>query len=129
MKLNFWPFIIFFLVLTNTVFGQNELLQESIYFESAKNDLSAQSIATLDNLIDSLKKYNNYTIYIKGNTDNVGDSVYNKLLSQKRIEATMNFLISKGVSDTSFTRIAFGEELPIADNSSERGKQMNRRAI
>ena len=76
---------------------------------------------------DSFKNYKSYKIFIKGNTDNIGDSIYNKKLSEQRVTSTTDFLVSKGIDSNRFVTSAFGEEKPIAENSSDEGKQKNRR--
>lgn len=129
MKNHYKQIILTFLCIAlglNT-FGQISVLKESIYFESAKFDLTTDSKKSLDNLIDSLKTYQAYKIFIKGNTDNVGDSLFNLKLSEQRVSATKQYFILKGISPTVFSTFAFGEEKPIADNETEKGKQKNRR--
>jgi hypothetical protein len=110
-----------------TVYGQKSILQNSIYFETAKFELTTDSKITLDNLADSVKTFQSYEIFIKGNTDNIGDSVFNRKLSEQRVLATQQYFISKGIMSTVFSTSAFGEEKPIGDNSTEEGKQKNRR--
>lgn len=124
------PFLIIVTVVSLFVcsaYGQHELLQQSIYFESAKYDLTAESKTTLDKLLDSLKNFQTYQIFIKGNTDNVGNSTYNQHLSVQRVNSTENYFINHGIPTTVFTTAAFGEEKPIADNQLDEGKQKNRR--
>lgn len=110
-----------------TTYGQKKILQKSIYFETVKFDLTTESKATLDNLADSIKTFQTFKIYIKGNTDNIGDSIFNKKLSEQRVLAAQQYFISKGISQTIFSTSTFGEEKPIGDNSTEEGKQKNRR--
>lgn len=115
------------LVFVLSTYGQKNIFQKSIYFESATFDLTNESKDTLDNLADSIKTFQTYKIFIKGYTDNIGDSIFNKKLSEKRVLATQQYFISKGISPTIFSTSAFGEEQPIGDNSTEEGKQKNRR--
>ncbi len=117
----------FILLLNTTGYGQKNTLKQSIYFESAKFDLTADSKATLNQLCDSLKTYATYKIFIKGNTDNIGDSNYNKQLSEQRVLAAQQYLIAQGINAKVFTTNAFGEDKPIADNTTDAGKQKNRR--
>ncbi|MES2617939.1 MAG: OmpA family protein [Bacteroidota bacterium] len=116
-----------FLLLNTTGYGQKNTLKQSIYFESAKFDLTADSKATLNQQCDSLKSYATYKIFIKGNTDNIGDSSYNKQLSEQRVLAAQQYLIAQGINAKVFTTNAFGEDKPIADNTTDAGKQKNRR--
>ena len=109
------------------VLGQTVSIQKSIYFENAKYDLVRESKIVLDNITDSLKGLQFYNIFIKGNTDNTGDSVFNKKLSQQRVLATQQYFIEKGIKPDVFSISAAGEERPIGDNTTEEGKQKNRR--
>jgi hypothetical protein len=110
-----------------STYSQKKILKKSIYFETAKFDLTAESKITIDNLTDSLKTFQTYKIYIKGNTDNIGDSIFNYKLSEQRVTSTQQYFILKGISPTVFSISAFGEEKPLADNLTEEGKQKNRR--
>ena len=110
-----------------TAYGQKTVLQKSIYFETAKFDLTTESKVRLDNLVDSIKTFQVFRIFIKGNTDNIGDSIFNKKLSEQRVLITQEYFVSKGISPTFFSTAAFGEEKPIGDNTTEEGKQKNRR--
>ncbi len=115
------------ILLVLKVNSQTNVLIKSIYFETAKFELTSESKSTLDILLDSIKTFQSYKLFIKGNTDNIGDSVFNKKLSEQRVLATKNYFISKNVSSSVFTTSAFGEEKPIGDNTTEIGKQKNRR--
>ncbi|MES2588029.1 MAG: OmpA family protein [Bacteroidota bacterium] len=110
-----------------TVFGQKNILQKSIYFETSKFELSTDSKIILDNLVDSTKTFQSFSFFIKGNTDNIGDSTFNKKLSEQRVLAAQQYFISKGINPTVFSTSAFGEDKPIGDNLTEKGKQKNRR--
>jgi OOP family OmpA-OmpF porin len=66
-------------------------------------------------------------IRIEGHTDSDGKAKYNKELSQRRADAVMQYLISAGVDASRMEAVGFGEEKPIADNSTPEGKEANRR--
>jgi len=67
------------------------------------------------------------SVEIQGHTDNVGDAAANKELSKKRAEAVKRYLINAGVAEARMTAIGYGSEMPIADNSTPKGKEKNRR--
>ena len=51
----------------------------------------------------------------------------NQVLSEKRAEAVMQYLISQGVKPELVGSQGFGEADPIAPNSTAQGRSMNRR--
>ncbi len=115
------------IAISGSLFGQKNAFRTHIYFETSKYEITATGETTLNSILDSLKEYQTYSIYIKGHTDNVGDSNYNKNLSEKRVQSTVNFLLEKGISKKAIKTGAFGMEKPIADNQTEEGKEKNRR--
>jgi len=74
-----------------------------------------------------LIKYPKTAIRIEGHTDGTGTEDYNLKLSEQRAQAVKNALATKGVEAARMQTIGFGEAKPIADNTTEAGRQMNRR--
>ena len=66
-------------------------------------------------------------IQIRGHTDNIGKPADNLKRSTGRAVAVVNYLLSKGVKNERLTFKGFGETKPIADNTTEAGKALNRR--
>jgi len=66
-------------------------------------------------------------IAINGHTDNTGAAQDNKVLSLARAEKIKAYLVSQGVDASRLNTAGFGDEKPIADNSSDAGKAKNRR--
>ena len=64
---------------------------------------------------------------ISGHTDSDGEEVYNQKLSEKRAEAVLEYLTKKGIDKARLSSIGYGESKPIKDNSTEKGKKLNRR--
>jgi hypothetical protein len=108
-------------------FSQYKQLTASIYFESDSYTLRKDAVHTLSRLADTLSKIDASNIRIQGNTDSDGDSLYNLSLSEKRAAAVIEFLMKKGCKPGIFGKSHFGESKPKAENSTERGKQQNRR--
>lgn len=118
--------LVIILILTNLLFAQQNTIQKRIYFETGKHEINIASQKSLNFLIDSLKKSDSFFIYLRGNTDNVGDSIYNKNLSDQRVKSTKEYLVSKGIRAESIKSFAYGEEKPISNNNTDDGKQKNR---
>ena len=64
---------------------------------------------------------------IEGHTDNVGSAPANEQLSGERALAIKKFLVDKGINKTRLLAVGFGQNKPIADNSTEDGRTKNRR--
>ena len=76
---------------------------------------------------DYLKLNSGLVIEINGFTDNIGDQIDNKLLSENRARAVREIILSEGIDKDRISYNGFGEQFPIADNSSEKGRAANRR--
>lgn len=100
---------------------------DNVYFDTNKSELRPESFAELDNLFLYLDRRKNVKAEIGGHTDNIGSSESNKKLSENRAKAVMNYLIKKGIDPARLTAVGYGDTDPIADNETEKGRQMNRR--
>lgn len=106
----------------------SELLANSIInFRTANAEISTDSYALLDKLASIAGECPTAKITIEGHTDSRGAESYNQQLSQNRAQAVVDFLVSKGVDAARLTAIGFGENAPIADNTTPEGRALNRR--
>ena len=64
---------------------------------------------------------------ISGHTDSDGDETYNLNLSAKRSDEVLKWLVKQGIEASNLKTIGFGESRPVASNSSNEGKALNRR--
>lgn len=87
----------------------------------------AAAAQNLSSLAASLGKYPNTDLLIVGHTDSVGTDQYNQGLSERRARAASNYLIGQGVNSGRLQAVGRGETEPIAENSSDAGRQLNRR--
>jgi WD40 repeat protein len=99
----------------------------NILFEQSSFLLRRESYPELDKLVAFLKENPNVSIELRGHTDNVGDPQKNQTLSERRVAAVKNYLTQRGISEERIETAAFGGSMPIADNSTEAGRQKNRR--
>jgi outer membrane protein OmpA-like peptidoglycan-associated protein len=99
----------------------------NIYFAFNQAELLPSSYPSLELLGNVLKENSGLRIEIRGHTDNVGSSHYNRKLSVRRAESVYQFLIESGVDQARLKYRGFGNEVPIGDNETEFGRQMNRR--
>jgi OmpA-OmpF porin, OOP family len=106
----------------NTWFDFDRLL-----FDTGKATLQPASQEQLTNIAEILKAYPQVKIRIGGYTDNTGDTAANVQLSQQRADNVMAELTRLGVDPSRMTAKGYGEENPLADNSTDAGRQKNRR--
>jgi outer membrane protein OmpA-like peptidoglycan-associated protein len=81
----------------------------------------------LTKLANILKEYPDTNVLVVGHTDSSGADAYNMTLSRNRAQSVTNFFTSKGLSSNRFVTKWFGEEQPIADNTTVEGRAKNRR--
>jgi len=98
-----------------------------IFFEFGKAKLKPESFPKLDEVVSIINEYPDYNLRLGGHTDNVGSDESNLKLSQARIDAVKNYLISKGVSQERLEAKGYGESKPIASNKTAVGRAQNRR--
>lgn len=99
-----------------------------ILFKTGKYDLNDTSKNELANFAEVLKKNTDCSVDIQGYTDNVGSDAVNNPLSQNRAESVASYLKQKGVSNDQLKNVTgFGASNFVADNSTEAGRQQNRR--
>jgi flagellar motor protein MotB len=99
----------------------------NIYFDTDLYQLKPESGFELNKLYAFLKT--NQTVYVNiiGHTDNQGGDAHNLTLSKNRADVVMKYLSTKGIAVSRMTCEGMGATRPIADNSTEEGRAMNRR--
>lgn len=104
------------------------LVLQGVTFCFDCDHLSAQAKQILDTdarrLIDA-NRLND--VEVAGHTDSIGSDTYNRDLSQRRATSVRNYLVQKGVDPKRLSAKGYGEAQPIADNSTEAGRRINRR--
>lgn len=100
---------------------------QDVLFETGSATLSASSGKSLDELAAFMKRKTTMEIEVAGHTDNVGNAEANLALSQKRAEAVRNYLVGKGIHPSRVKAKGYGQESPVADNSTDAGRRKNRR--
>ena len=105
-----------------------EIEISTIYFDFDKATLRPEGKAELDKLADELNASKEYDLVIGGHTCNIGTDNYNMELSEKRAQAVVKYLLSKGVNNAYVGSNNYGESKPALPNTTIKNKQMNRRA-
>lgn len=101
---------------------------KNIFFDVNKWDLKAESKAELQKIISFLKANPTLKVEFSGHTDNSGDKVFNKTLSNNRAKAIYDYVIEKGpVPATNLSYKGYGDSKPKAPNDTPENKAKNRR--
>jgi outer membrane protein OmpA-like peptidoglycan-associated protein/tetratricopeptide (TPR) repeat protein len=87
----------------------NVIKFNQIYFDLDKSDIRKDAKVELEKIVEVLKTYPKIIIEIGSHTDARQHRKYNKILSQKRAEATLNYLVKRGISKSRLTAKGYGE--------------------
>lgn len=111
----------------NTERGLVMTLQEGVLFEYDKAELKPGAMRSLEPLMTFLREHPERTLLIEGHTDSTGGDSYNLDLSHRRAEAVRNFLVFHGIGRDRILARGYGESYPVTTNTTEAGRQQNRR--
>lgn len=107
---------------------QQVLADDSVKFKAGHAELTPEGEARLTELADRLKSENrNFYVEIQGFTDGRGSEVGNLRLGQERAEAVRRFLSKQGIALNRMATISYGEDQPVAANTTRDGRAQNRR--
>jgi outer membrane protein OmpA-like peptidoglycan-associated protein len=99
----------------------------NIFFDFDKTTLRPESIPQLDRVVKFMRDNPTVSVEIGGHTDSKGSDEYNINLSQGRAESVVNYVIEQGVDYSRIIAKGYGESLPVDTNSTDEGRQSNRR--
>lgn len=100
---------------------------DNLIFQLGKAKIEPASFAELDEVVKMLQTYPKMVIQLEGHTDTKGDPKQNMKLSQDRVDAVKDYLVSKGVNKGKVKTKAFGGTQPLSRADTEEAHKMNRR--
>lgn len=100
---------------------------DDVHFDTDKATLRPDSYPQLKELLEYLQRHEEINVEIGGHTDNVGNDAHNLKLSQDRANTIRNYLVQKGIKAARVTARGYGASQPVAENDTEKGRQLNRR--
>jgi len=100
---------------------------QGVTFGSGNATLTANAKKILDGVAEQLVANPNVKIEIQGHTDSQGKPATNKDLSERRARAVVAYLSTKGVKPSRMKAVGYGQDMPIADNGTAEGRELNRR--
>ncbi|MGW2647794.1 OmpA family protein [Streptomyces sp. NPDC001393] len=103
-------------------------LQAEVLFSKDSAKLSDEAKSRIATIADEIKKQNATQVRVFGFTDNLGSSAHGDILSRQRANA-VQAVLDQDLNDpnVTFEVRGYGEQFPIADNSTEEGRRKNRR--
>ncbi len=98
-----------------------------VNFETNSDRFLPGAESVLNDAAATLRMNQDIVVEVAGHTDSSGSESYNQSLSERRAATVMQYLQTQGIVGQRLMTIGMGELRPIADNSSDSGKQANRR--
>ncbi|NQW28312.1 MAG: OmpA family protein [Flammeovirgaceae bacterium] len=105
----------------------NTLQLDNVLFVKGTANMIEGSNGSLDLLVSALKNAPNLKIALKGHTDNQGNAALNLALSNERVQKVREYLVLAGIEEVRLSGKGYGGRQPIASNSSESTRKLNRR--
>jgi len=105
----------------------DKVVLNNVFFDTNKFNLKDESVSELQKLVDFLTVNPTLHIEISGHTDNVGNDAVNQTLSENRARAVYQYLITNKVDPARLIYKGYGKTQPIAPNTTDDGRQQNRR--
>lgn len=100
---------------------------ESLIFERGNDHIPATAYAELDHFVELMIENENMLIQLEGHTDYRGDAKKNMELSESRVNATRDYLVSKGIDKKRIAVIAYGGTKPVMRSNDPESYRLNRR--
>jgi hypothetical protein len=104
-----------------------KIVLNNVFFDTDSHQLQRSSMVELDKIYELLMRNPGVSVEISGHTDNTGSPGYNMELSEKRAAEVVHYLQQKGIDAARLTARGYGETAPVADNTTEEGRALNRR--
>ena len=103
------------------------LAGQSIHFRPDSHSIHTNEQVFLGKLIDAALDCPGSHIEVGAYADSRGSEGYNNRLSQRRADAVVRYLVSRGIAEERLVAIGYGELNPIANNINMQGRAKNRR--
>lgn len=109
--------------------GRFEILSRTgnIYFATSSARLSSESVPLLNNVVDIVSRCPDLKVQVIGHTDSYGATRANQSLSERRAASVVEFLAAQGIAPSRVQSLGYGEDRPVAPNTTAEGRQKNRR--
>jgi outer membrane protein OmpA-like peptidoglycan-associated protein/tetratricopeptide (TPR) repeat protein len=115
----------------NDMITETEVILNSIYFQFNTSNITSQGASELNKLVAIMNEYPEMEILVRSHSDTKGSAAYNLKLSERRAQATVQYVISKGINKNRLSAIGLGSKEPKIDcksNCTEAEDAKNRRS-
>lgn len=99
----------------------------NVFFRTNEAVLLPVSERELARLVRLLREHPAMAIEVAGHTDAQADDAFNLALSEARAAAVVAYLAKSGIATSRLRSKGYGEARPVADNTTEEGRALNRR--
>lgn len=99
-----------------------------VHFDFDKYNIKKLYVPDLEEHVAYLKENPSSPVTVEGHTDYKGSVQYNQKLSERRANAVRQYLIAQGITSERIKAVGYGKLRPIADNKTDEGRAINRRA-
>jgi outer membrane protein OmpA-like peptidoglycan-associated protein/ABC-type nitrate/sulfonate/bicarbonate transport system substrate-binding protein len=100
----------------------------TVTFRSGKSELGGEALALLNqHVVPQVQMAAGMYVRVEGNTDNLGDDSWNQGLSERRAQAIVDYLVSRGIDSRRLVARGNGATNPITSNKTVEGRARNRR--
>ncbi|MEO6219998.1 MAG: OmpA family protein [Ginsengibacter sp.] len=100
---------------------------QNIFFATGSAKLLAKSFKSLKEVVQVMQDNQSYKIDVDGHTDNTGSDELNRKLSDSRANSVKQYLADNGIDEARIVATGYGEDKPVADNTTSGGRAKNRR--
>ena len=111
-----------------------KLTLEPIYFDFDRFNIRPDAEIELAKILAAMREYKELNIHIESHTDARGEDLYNELLSEKRAQSTLNWLVDQGIDRSRLSAKGYGETQHVnrctnGVKCTEEEHQLNRRSM
>ena len=99
----------------------------NINFATGSSDIMPESYAELDHVVRLMRDNLELIIEISAHTDDVGSVSYNKILSERRAQSVVDYIVESGIPSRQLQSKGYGMSKPLVPNDSEENRARNRR--
>ncbi len=106
---------------------QINLMGNTVYFKTGKSTIDARSYELLDQVLRIIVTNKLEKVLIEGHTDDQGDALKNKQLSEDRANEVMKYFVKKGLEEERLKATGYGEDRPVVEGKTPAARTANRR--